>query len=47
MVVCRIGDKDGKGEEVKCSLWNAKESSSMLSGIEYGDFDDVVEGQGE
>lgn len=47
VVVCRIGDKDRKGEGVKCILWKAKESSLMLLGIEYEDFDDVVEGQGE
>lgn len=47
VVLCRIGDKDGKGEEVKCVLWDAKESSLILSGLEYGDFDEILSGQGE
>lgn len=47
VALCRIGDKDGKGDEVKCILWNARESSLILSGFEYGDFDEILKGQGE
>lgn len=45
--LCRIGDKNGKGGEVKCILRKARESSLMLSGFEYGDFDEILMGQGE
>ena len=47
VALCRIGDKDGKGDEVKCILCNAKESSLTLSGFEYGNFDEILKGQGE
>ena len=47
VALCRIGDKDGNGDEVKCILRNAKESSLILAGFEYGDFDEILKGQGE
>ena len=47
IAICRIGNKDGKGDEVKCILCSAKESSLLLAGLEYGDFDDTLQGQGE
>ena len=47
VALCRIGDDNGKGDEVKCILWNVKESSLILTGIESGDFDEILKGQGE
>lgn len=47
VVLCRIGDKEGQGDKVHCMLWSAKESLLTLSGLDYGDFDNFLEGKGE
>lgn len=44
VVLCRRGDKYLKGDEVTCILWDAETSSLMLSGQEFGDWDDVLAG---
>lgn len=47
VAVCRIGDKEGQGDKVQCVLMSAKESTLMLGGMEYGNFDELIEGRGE
>lgn len=47
VVLCRIGDKDGQGDKVQCVLMSAEESTLTLGGMEYGNFDGLIEGKGE
>lgn len=47
VVLCRIGDKEGQGDEVHGVLMLAKESTLTLGGMEYGTFDQLIEGKGE
>ncbi|MCJ1348139.1 hypothetical protein MMC31_006370 [Peltigera leucophlebia] len=47
VVLCRIGDREGHGDKVHCVLMSAEESTLTLSGIEYGTFDQLIEGKGE
>lgn len=47
VVLCRIGDREGQGDEVQCVLMSAEESTLTLSGMEYGTFDQLIEGKGE
>ena len=46
VALCRIGDREGKGDEVSCVLVKTEESSLMLVGMEYGDFDEMLRGRG-
>ena len=45
VALCRIGDRDGKGEEVSCVLVKTEESSLTLAGMEYGEFDELLRGR--
>lgn len=47
VVLCRIGDREGQGDNVHCVLMSAETSTLTLSGIEYGTFDQLIEGKGE
>jgi len=47
VVLCRIGDEEGQDDKVQCVLWSAGKSTLTLGGIESGDFDELIEGQGE
>lgn len=47
VVLCRIGDREGQGDRVQCVLWPAEESTLTLGGLEYGNFDELIEGHGE
>jgi len=47
VVLCRIRDKEGQGDKVQCVLWSARKSTLTLGGMESGDFDELIEGQGE
>ena len=44
VALCRIGDPVLKGHEVTCLLWEAETSTLLLSGTEYGDWDDILGG---
>ena len=46
VVLCRIGDKEGRGEHVECVLNDAETSSLTLAGLDYGRFDQLIEGRG-
>jgi len=47
VVLCRIGDKEGQADKVQCVFWSARKSTLTLGGMESGDFDELIEGQGE
>lgn len=47
VVLCRIGDTEGQGNKVQCVLMSAEESTLTLGGMEYGTFDQLLEGKGE
>ena len=47
VVLCRIGDREGKGDELSCTLVDAEESSLMLSGMEYGTWEELLHDNGE
>ena len=46
-MLCRIGDKDGKGDTVSCVLRTAEESSLTLAGMEYGRWEELLVSPGE
>ena len=46
VALCRIGDREGKGDEVSCVLVKTEESSLTLAGMEYGEFDELLRGGG-
>jgi hypothetical protein len=44
IVLCRIGGRDGQDDNiVQCVLVSAEESTLTLGGMEYGDFDGLIE----
>lgn len=48
VVLCRIGGKEGQdNDSVQCVLVSAEESTLTLGGMEYGNFDGLIEGRGE
>lgn len=47
VVLCRIGDEEGQDEKVQCVLMSAGQSTLRLGGLESGEFDELIEGQGE
>ena len=47
VVLCRIGDRDGKGDAVSCVLKKAEESSLTLAGMEYGRWEELLVSPGE
>lgn len=47
VVLCRIGDREGRGDKVHCVLISAEESTLTLGGLQYGTFDQLLEGKGE
>lgn len=47
VVLCRLGDREGKGDEVNCVLEEAKYSSVRLAGMEYGTWEELVHDKGE
>ena len=47
VVLCRIGDRDGKGDALSCVLVKVEESSLTLAGMEYGGWEELLEGRGE
>lgn len=47
VALCRIGDRDLQGDELSCVLVKAEESSLMLAGMEYGNWEELVHGRGE
>lgn len=48
VVLCRIGGREGRDDSVvQCVLVSAEESTLTLGGMEYGNFDELIEGKGE
>ena len=47
VVLCRIGGREGRDDSVQCVLVSAEESPLTLGGMEYGNFDELIEGKGE
>ena len=48
VVLCRIGGKEGQDDNiVQCVLVSAEESTLTLGGMEYGNFDGLIDGKGE
>ncbi|KAL8805166.1 MAG: hypothetical protein Q9182_002148 [Xanthomendoza sp. 2 TL-2023] len=47
VVLCRVGDREGKGDEVSCVLEEATYSSLTLAGMEYGTWEELVHDRGE
>ncbi|KAL8806340.1 MAG: hypothetical protein Q9200_005073 [Gallowayella weberi] len=47
VVLCRLGDREGKGNKVSCVLEEAKYSSLRLAGMEYGTWEELVHDKGE
>ena len=47
VVLCRIGDKEGQGDEVQCVLMSAEESTLTLGGLDYRTFNQLLQGEGE
>lgn len=47
VVLCRIGDRQGRGDKVRCVLMSAEESTLTLGGMEYGNFDELLDGKGD
>lgn len=47
VALCRIGDREGKGDAVSCVLVKAQESSLTLAGMEYGTWEELLQGRGE
>ena len=46
VVLCRIGDKEGQGDEVQCVLMSAEESTLTLGGLVFGNFVQLCLGVG-
>ena len=46
VVLCRMGDSEGHGDEITCILMPTKESSLTLSGLEYGVWEEYLETRG-
>ena len=46
VALCRIGDKEGRGEHAECVLNDAETSTLTLAGLDYGKFDQLIEGRG-
>lgn len=48
VVLCRIGGKEGQDDNtLQCVLVSAEESTLTLGGMEYGNFDGLIEGKEE
>ena len=47
VALCRIGNREGEGDEVSCVLMKAEESSLTLAGMEYGTWEELLHGRGE
>ena len=47
VALCRIGDREGRGDAVSCVLVAAEESSLTLAGMEYGGWEELLQGRGE
>ncbi len=43
VVMCRIGDTEGKGDKVECIRVLAKNSSLYLAGMEYGTWEEDLD----
>lgn len=46
-MLCIIGDREGHGDKVHCVLMSAEERTLKLGGIEYGVFEQLIEGKEE
>ena len=46
VVLCRVGDRQGKGNDVQCVLVPAEESTLTLGGLQSGVWEDLVESKG-
>ena len=47
VALCRVGDREGKGDGVSCVLFKAEESSLTLAGMEYGNWEELLRSHGE
>ncbi len=47
VVLCRIGDRVLKGDELSCVLYDGETSTLELGGMEYGRWEELLEGLGE
>ena len=47
VVLCRIGNQEGKGDNLSCVLMDASVSSLTLAGMEYGTWEELVHDLGE
>ena len=41
IIVCKIGDKDLKGDQLDYRRYPAKRASTMLQGLEYGEWEEL------
>ena len=47
VVLCRIGDSRGRGDELSCTLEDTEDSSLTLSGLMFGSWVELLENNGE
>lgn len=47
VVLRRIGDKEGKGDGVECVLWEVEGSSTILTGMEEGRWEEMIDARGK